>query len=109
LLYAFAGHVVLTPIFSLAGKRLKPESSLVGICLLLAAALIVLILGTAKRRLAKATGKGAIWVDATQSNIRAYMSWIALGGLFLNATLRIPWDRLNRGALFSSSHSSGSL
>jgi len=91
LLYALAGYVVLSSVFSLVSKRLKPESSLVGIFLLIAAATIMPILGAAKKRLARATGNGALWADAAQSNICAYMSWIALAGLVLNATLHIPW------------------
>ncbi len=91
LLYALAGYVVLSSVFSLVSKRLKPESSLVGICLLLAAAMIMPILGAAKKRLAKATRSGALRADAAQSNICAYMSWIALAGLVLNATFHIPW------------------
>jgi len=91
LLYVVAAYVVLTSVISLASERLKPQPSLVGIGLLVAAATIMPILGAAKKRLAKSTGSSALWADAAQTNICAYMSWIALAGLLLNATLHLSW------------------
>lgn len=91
LLYVLAGYVVLTSVLSLTSERLKPQPSLVGIGLLVAAATIMPILGAAKKRLAKSTGSSALRADAAQTNICAYMSWIALGGLILNATLHLSW------------------
>lgn len=44
--------------------------------------------GTAKKRLAKSTGSGNLRADAAQTNICAYMSWIAL---LLKATLHLSW------------------
>lgn len=91
LLYVLAGYVILTSVLSLISERLKPKPSPIGIGLLIAAAMIMPILGVAKRRLARKTGSGALRADAAQSNICAYMSWIALAGLILNATLHLPW------------------
>lgn len=91
LLYVLAGYVVITSVLSLTSERLKPQPSLVGIGLLVAAATIMPILGAAKKRLAKSTGSGALRADAAQTNICAYMSWIALAGLILNATLHLSW------------------
>ena len=91
LLYVLAGYVILTSALSLATDRLKPKPSPIGIGLLVAAAMIMPILGFAKRRLARKTGSGALRADAAQSSICAYMSWIALAGLILNATLHLSW------------------
>ncbi len=91
LLYVLAAYIVLDSVLSLSLERLKPRPSLLGIGLLIAAGLIMPILGSAKRRLSKTTGSGALRADAAQSNICAYMSWIALAGLILNATLHLSW------------------
>lgn len=91
LLYVLAGYVVLTSVLSLTSKRLKPQPSFVGIGLLLAAATIMPVLGAAKKRFAKLTASSALRADAAQTNICAYMSWIALAGLILNATLHLSW------------------
>jgi len=45
----------------------------------------------AKKRLAAETGSRALKADAAQSDICAYMSWIALAGLLVNFFLHIPW------------------
>lgn len=91
LLYVLAGYVILSSVISLFTERLKPKPSPIGIGLLVAAAMIMPILGIAKRRLARKTGSRALRADAAQSNICAYMSWIALAGLILNATLHLSW------------------
>lgn len=49
------------------------------------------VLGAAKKRLAEKTGSRALKADATQSNLCAYMSWIALFGLIINAAVHVPW------------------
>ncbi len=91
LLYALAAYVVLTSVLSFIDDRFRPRPSIVGIILLIAAAAIMPALGRAKRRLAVKTCSGALKADAAQSNICAYMSWIALAGLILNAGFHISW------------------
>jgi divalent metal cation (Fe/Co/Zn/Cd) transporter len=91
LLYTLTAYVVLTSVLSLLSEELRPKPSFIGIGLLVAAATIMPILGYAKKRLAKNTGSGALRADAAQANICAYMSWIALAGLILNATLHFSW------------------
>jgi divalent metal cation (Fe/Co/Zn/Cd) transporter len=91
LLYILAGYVILTSMLSLFTKGSKPKPSLIGIGLLIAAATIMPILGAAKKRLAKRSASGALRADAAQNNLCAYMSWIALAGLILNATVHLAW------------------
>ena len=71
--------------------RLQPEPTKLGIGLLLAAAIIMPLLGRAKKRLAAALGSRALRADAAQSNICAYMSWIALAGLLVNLFFHLAW------------------
>jgi divalent metal cation (Fe/Co/Zn/Cd) transporter len=91
LLYILAGYILLTSVFSLQSDRYRPKPSLVGILLLSVAAVMMPFLGAAKKRLAAEVSSRALRADAAQSNICAYMSWIALAGLILNATFHIPW------------------
>ena len=91
LLYVLAGYIVLMAIFSLAGDGVRPRPSPLGIVLLLTAALVMPLLGAAKKRLAVKTGSNALRADAAQSNLCGYMSWIALAGLALNAVFHLPW------------------
>lgn len=48
-------------------------------------------LGRRKRLLADATNSSALRDDAVQSSICAYLAWIALAGLLLNALLHVSW------------------
>lgn len=91
LLYALGGYILGTSAISLFSKHLQPESSVVGIFLLIAAAIVMPLLGAAKKRLAITTKSGALKADAAQSNLCAYMAWIALAGLVLNALFHVPW------------------
>jgi divalent metal cation (Fe/Co/Zn/Cd) transporter len=91
LLYVLAVYIVLASGLSFLSERFRPESSRLGIALLIVAAIVMPILGAAKKRLAVEARSGALKADAAQSNICAYMSWIALGGLVLNARFHIAW------------------
>lgn len=91
LLYGLAGYIVVTSLFSLISSRFRAETSLAGVVILVVAGIVMPLLGAAKKRLASSTKSGALRADAAQSNICAYMSWIALVGLVLNATLHIAW------------------
>jgi divalent metal cation (Fe/Co/Zn/Cd) transporter len=91
LLYVLAGYIVITSILSLVSNAFRPNPSLLGIGLLMVAAIIMPLLGAAKKRFAAKSGSAALKADAAQSNICAYMSWIALAGLIVNAAFHLPW------------------
>ena len=90
LLFALAGFVVLTSILSLIGYR-EAQRSLVGIGILLAAAVMMPWLANQKRKLAVVTSSAALKADAAQSALCGYMAWIALAGLVVNAMWNRPW------------------
>jgi divalent metal cation (Fe/Co/Zn/Cd) transporter len=89
LLYVLAAYILLTSGFSLVSKQIQPEPTVVGIGLLVAAGMIMPLLGRAKKKLAMETGSKALNADAAQSNICAYMSWIVLQLLFSSALGRL--------------------
>lgn len=91
LLYVLAAYILVTSALSLISTRLQPESTVLGIGLLIAAAIIMPLLGRAKKTLAVATGSHALGADAAQSNICAYMSWTALAGLLINLLFHLAW------------------
>ncbi len=91
LLYVLAVYIVVTSALSFLNHRFRPEPTLLGIVLLIAAAIVMPLLGRAKRRLAAETQSAALKADAAQSNICAYMSWIALAGLVMNAAFHLAW------------------
>lgn len=90
LLYILAAYILVTCVLSVLSKRFQPEPTPLGITLLMAAAIIMPLLGRAKKRIALQTGSRALNADATQTNICAYMSWIALAGLALNFFFHLP-------------------
>lgn len=90
LLFALAGTVVLTSILNFAGYA-EARRSLVGIGLLLAAAVVMPWLASRKRKLAIVTSSSALKADAAESALCAYMAWIALAGLVVNAVWHKPW------------------
>jgi divalent metal cation (Fe/Co/Zn/Cd) transporter len=91
LLYLLAAFVFLSSIASLFNGNLRAEPSYLGISFLIAAAVIMPWLGRRKRALAAITCSSALKADAAQSSICAYMSWIALGSLVVNAVFHLPW------------------
>ncbi|MGB9029919.1 MAG: cation transporter [Acidobacteriaceae bacterium] len=91
LLYALAAYIALSSAASLLSTRFRPQPSLPGIALLLIAAIVMPILGRKKARLAAQARSDALQADAAQSNVCAWMSWIALAGLVLNALFHIAW------------------
>ncbi len=91
LLYALTAYILMSSIPFLLRHNFRPEVSPVGIVILAIAAIIMPWLGHEKRKLAHATGSGSIRADAAQSAVCAYMSWIALIGLALNAAFRFAW------------------
>lgn len=90
LLVALVGYIASSSLYALILHR-KPEVSYLGMIVLIAAALIMPWLGGQKRRLATAANSAALRADATQSSVCAYLAWIALGGLVLNAVAHLWW------------------
>ncbi len=80
LLFALAGLVMLTSVLNLLGYR-EAQRSLVGIGILLAAAVAMPWLASRKRKLAVVTSSAALKADAAESALCGYMAWIALAGL----------------------------
>ena len=90
LLFALAGTVVLTSILNFVGYR-EARRSLVGIGILLAAAVVMPWLASRKRKLAVVTSSAALKADAEESALCGYMAWIALVGLAINALWSKSW------------------
>jgi divalent metal cation (Fe/Co/Zn/Cd) transporter len=90
LLFALAAYVMITSVASLLGYS-EPKPTLLGIAILLAAAIIMPWLAKEKRRLSGATGSAALRADAAQSALCAYLSLIALSGVAINAIWHVRW------------------
>jgi divalent metal cation (Fe/Co/Zn/Cd) transporter len=90
LLFALAGFVVLTSILNFIGYR-EAQRSLVGIGILLAAAVMMPWLASRKRKLAVVTSSAALKADAAESSLCGYMAWIALAGLSINTIWHRSW------------------
>jgi Co/Zn/Cd efflux system component len=90
LLFALAAFVVIASAAALLGYS-EARTSLVGIVLLLLAAVIMPWLATQKRHLAAKTGSAALRADAAESALCGYMAWIALAGLVVNAVWKNHW------------------
>ena len=90
LLFALAAYVAITSVASLLGYS-EPKPTLLGIAILVAAALVMPWLAKQKRRLSGATGSAALRADAAQSALCAYLSLIALAGLAINAIWPLKW------------------
>jgi divalent metal cation (Fe/Co/Zn/Cd) transporter len=90
LLFALAGFVSLTSVLNFIGYR-DAQRSLVGIGVLLAAAVAMPWLASQKRKLAVVTSSAALKADAAESALCGYMAWIALAGLVVNVVWNKPW------------------
>jgi len=90
LLFALAGFVLLTSVLNFIGYR-DAQRSLVGIGVLLAAAVAMPWLASQKRKLAVVTSSVALKADAAESALCGYMAWIALAGLVVNVVWNKPW------------------
>jgi divalent metal cation (Fe/Co/Zn/Cd) transporter len=90
LLFALAAFVAVTSVTSLLGYS-EPKPTLLGIAILLAAAVIMPWLAKEKRRLSRATASPALKADAAQSALCAYLSLIALAGLAVNSIWHVQW------------------
>jgi divalent metal cation (Fe/Co/Zn/Cd) transporter len=90
LLFALAAFVAVTSVVSLLGY-IEPKPTVLGIVILVAAAVIMPWLAQEKRRLSGATDSAALRADAAQSALCAYLSLIALAGLAINAIWHVQW------------------
>ena len=90
LLFTLAAYVAITSVGSLLGYS-EPKPTLLGIAILVAAAVVMPWLAKEKRRLSGATGSAALRADAAQSVLCAYLSLIALAGLAINAIWHVKW------------------
>ena len=90
LLFALATYVVVTSVTSLLGYS-EPKPTLLGITILVVAAVVMPWLVKEKRRLSGATGSAALRADAAQSALCACLSLIALAGLAINAIWGVRW------------------
>ncbi len=91
LLFALAAFILVGSVLAFTNPRFRPEPSYLGIVLLIAAAIVMPWLSNHKRALATKTNSGALKADAVQSSMCAYLAWIALAGLLLNAVFRMSW------------------
>lgn len=90
LLLVLTGFVVLTSVFNLIGYG-EAKRSLIGMAILLAAAVAMPLLASKKRKLAAITSSASLKADATESALCGYMAWIALAGLAVNAIWGLSW------------------
>ena len=90
LLFALGTCVVLTSTLSLLGSH-EAHPSVIGIVLLLVAALVMPWLGRKKRKLAAIASSAALRADAAESSLCGYLAWIALAGLASNAIWKKSW------------------
>ena len=81
--------MALTSVLNFLGYR-EAQRSLVGIGILLAAAVMMPWLASRKRKLAVVTSSAALKADAAESALCGYMAWIALAGLVVNAIWNNP-------------------
>jgi divalent metal cation (Fe/Co/Zn/Cd) transporter len=90
LLLILAGFVVLTSALNFIGYR-EAKRSLMGIAILLAAAVAMPVLASRKRKLAAITSSASMKADAAESALCGYMACIALAGLAVNAIWGLSW------------------
>lgn len=91
LLFALAAFILASSVLAFKNPRFRPETSYLGVALLIVAAILMPWLSTQKRKLAVKTNSGALRADAVQSSMCGYLAWIALGGLILNAVFKFSW------------------
>lgn len=91
LLFVLAAFILGSSILAFTDPRFRAEPSYLGIALLIAAAIVMPWLSAQKKRLAAKTHSGSLKADAAQSSLCAYLAWIALGGLVLNALFKVSW------------------
>lgn len=90
LLFMLGTYVTLGSVMTLLGYN-QPRPSPLGIAVLVAASIVMPWLAKEKRRLSILTGSAALRADAAQSNLCAYLAFVALVGLTVNAIWQIAW------------------
>lgn len=90
LLFALAANVALIATLALLGHR-EAKSSIIGISVLIVAAIGMPLLARQKRKLSAVTASAALRADAAESALCGYLSIIALAGLVANALWGITW------------------
>jgi len=71
--------------------RERPDRTIAGIVILSMSVVVMPLLARAKLKVASAMESGALQAEARQTSLCAYLSAIALAGVFLNATLGWWW------------------
>jgi hypothetical protein len=90
LLFALAALVAVAATAALA-EGIRPDTSLAGMAITVAALIAMPVLAWLKRRTAKKTGNRALAADAVQSATCAYLAGVTLLGLGINAAFHIRW------------------
>lgn len=90
LLVTLAAFVLTASLVALLGYS-EPKPTLLGIVILIAAAVFMPLLAREKRQLSAITGSAALRADAAESAVCGYLSLIALLGLVINALGHIRW------------------
>jgi divalent metal cation (Fe/Co/Zn/Cd) transporter len=90
LLFAVAVCVAVVSAVSLLGYH-EPQPTYLGLLVLAGAAAIMPWLARQKRQLSVMTNSAALRADAAESALCAYLSWIALVGIGLNAVWHVGW------------------
>ena len=90
LLFAVAACVAAVSAVSLLGYH-EARPTYLGLAILAGAAIIMPWLVRQKRQLSAMTNSAALRADAAESALCAYLSWIALVGIALNAIWHIGW------------------
>ena len=90
LLFLTAASVVVAAGLALLEYH-EPQPSLVGVVLLVIAAIGMPWLANQKRNLAAQVASASLRADATESAVCGYMAWIALTGLITNAVFHKSW------------------
>ena len=90
LLFVLAAFVVATSVLAIMG-HVEARPSLIGIALLVLAAMIMPWLAEQKRQLSRLTASAALRADAAESAVCGYLALIALAGLVVNAVWKVSW------------------
>jgi len=90
LLFVVAAFVIVSSGLSLLGYR-EAQPSVIGIIVLIVAAIGMPWLASQKRKVATQVASAALRADATESAVCGYLSLIALAGLLANAIFHAPW------------------
>ena len=85
-----AAYVAVDSVTTLVARE-APETSAVGLVILVLSVLVMPILARAKRRVGRTLQSRALEADADQTSLCAYLSVIALAGVGLNAAFGWWW------------------